>query len=329
MALRLPEAFAQDMRVFSDQERVTRERLIPKMEAIVARLGEHRAAVDAEFAEKKARAQATVSAMGEQSLASYPVGFCRQIRDQVWARATADGEFQRLIGRDVVVRPVFILLEGRFFQNAVQLGNLYVDVANDTVSVDEPRCEWMPISRVPYENVESWPQFAGVARRYLNVELYPNLLFPLAFPYAPYFAIRPGGRVDLLAVQPILLLKDLGDRMRRARALLTDPEFGARRLPDEYEQLIRRACGGNLAEAFPLEFSPSTPEEIRRGVVADFEMLATEKEENARPVVEKYLTLMTEATKRLAAMNLLPTAEEIRALRAAGEIPDEQTTLES
>src|SRR5690606_26747213 len=95
-------------------------------------------------------------------LKTYPIGFCRHIRDLVWARAMADEALRRLIGEDVLVRRVFIFLKGQYFQNAVQLGNLYVDVANDTVWVDKPKLEWMPVADVPYENVERWAAFADV-----------------------------------------------------------------------------------------------------------------------------------------------------------------------
>jgi hypothetical protein len=41
----------------------------------------------------------------------------------------------------VVLKKVFVLLKGRYFQNALQLGNLYVDVANDTVDTAKPKLE--------------------------------------------------------------------------------------------------------------------------------------------------------------------------------------------
>lgn len=76
-------------------------------------------------------------------------------------------------------------MKGCYFQNALQVGNLYIDVANDTVFTEKPKLEWARIEEVDYQNADDWPAVAAVGRRYYEVELYPNLRFPLAFPAAP------------------------------------------------------------------------------------------------------------------------------------------------
>lgn len=304
------------------QDQVTRTRLVPAIDAILARLHEHRLEVDREFQQRGAAVSPDFPVVvGEPSLASYPIGFCRQIRDRVWERALADEEFRALIGHDVILKKVFILLKGQYFQNAVQVGNLYVDVGNDTVWTEKPKLEWAPVADVEFENVDEWPRFNEVARRYLRVELYPNRLFPLGFAAAPFFAIRPNGRIDLFFAQDIIFLKDLGEGMRRARALLADEAFAARRLPEVYENLLRRACGANLLSAFPLEFAPAEPAAIRDGPVAEFVALGGQPPKQALGIVDRYLRLMVEATRRLTHFNLVPSASELAELRAAGAIP--------
>jgi hypothetical protein len=315
-------AHAQDLIRDPGQDRVTRQRLIPAMGAIVERLRLHRGAVDEEFLAKRAQASVDSSAVpGELRLSAYPVGFCLPIRDQVWERALGDPFVQEAIGRETVVRKIFVLLKGRYFQNAVQLGNLYIDVANDTVWPDKPKIEWAELERVPYENVDRWAPLAAVARRYLNVELYPNFLFPLAFPVAPFFAIRPSGRIDLFLVQDILLLKDLGDGMRRAKELLDDANWMVRRLPAAYETLLRAACGANLHAAFPLEYAPVQPADLRTGVLAEFATLAAQPPERVAATIDQYLGLVADATKRLARLNLIPPPAELARLRADGAAP--------
>lgn len=326
MALEIASAraYAQDLRAIPEQAGVTRTRLLPAIDAIMALLAGHRAAVDRAMEARRASLPpGAPPAIGESSLATYPVGFCRQIRDQVWDRAIVDPAFQALIGRDVIIKKVFILLKDRYFQNAVQLGNLYVDVANDTVWIDKPKLEWQPIADVAYENVDSWPVFAAVARRYLHVELYPNLLFPFAFPAAPFFAIRPGGRIDLFFAQDIIFLKDVGQGMRRALQLLADDALMARRLPAAYEALLRQACSPNLHDVFPLEFAPAEPAAIRDSVVAEFIALRQQPPERALAMVEQYAGVIADATRRLMRMNLVPPPAELARLRAAGAIPAE------
>lgn len=306
LARAIEGARAQDLRVQPDQIAPTR-RLLAGIDALVALLRSHRDAVDAAFfARRDASRTAASSTAGETNLADYPLGFCGAIRDQVLDRLVADPAFRRLIGPDVVLKKIFVLLKGVYFQNAIQLGNLYVDVANDTVFVDKPKIEWLRIEDTPFENADCWSSVAAVGRRYYEVELYPNLLFPLAFPSAPFFAIRSSGRIDFFQAQNVLFLKDLGDGLRRAHALLDDPAFLARPLPEPYRRLIEQACGGNLHEAFPVEYAPTDAEGIRNRVLPEFEALARQGDAGSLAIIDRYMRLMQEATLRLARMNLRP-----------------------
>ncbi len=311
LASLIAAAHAPDLRARPDQEAPTRRRLLPQIDAILDRLRAHRAAVDEAFAKKRAALGARAAAAdygvaGEALLAKYPIGFCNAIRDQVFERLLADREFHALIGPDVVLKKIFVLLKGRYFQNALQLGNLYVDVANDTVFVEKPKLEWARIEEVDYQNADDWPAVAEVGRRYYQVELYPNFLFPLAFPAVPWFAIRASGRIDFFQAQNFVFLKDLGDGLRRARALLDDPAFATRALPEPYRALLERACGANLHAAFPLEFSPTDAAGIRERVLPEFAELAKRNDSAALATVQGYLRLLDDATLRLARLNLRP-----------------------
>ena len=243
----------------------------------------------------------------------------------MWERLGADAEWRALCGPDVVIRKIFVLLKGRYFQNALQVGNLYVDVANDTVYVDKPKLEWAPIPEVDYENVDDWSRVAEVGRRYYEARLYPNLLFPFLFPAAPFFAVRSSGRIDLFFAQNLLFLKDLGSGFSRARALaetFARDEAGGATLPEPYARRLREACGGNLHAAFPVEYAPTSAAEIVTRVLPDFEALGREQDDPAAGrTIESYLLLVEQATRRLAALDLRPAPAELARLREAGLVP--------
>lgn len=323
LARAIASARAQDMRASTGQETPTRQRLLPRMEAIVERLLAHRAEVDAQFLARQTdrRLSAESITAGEASLANYPIGFCGSIRDRVLDRLVADADFRELIGPDVVLKKVFVLLKDRYFQNALQLGNLYVDVANDTVFVHKPKVEWARIAEVDFKNAEDWSEVAEVGRRYYEIELYPNLLFPLAFPASPFFAIRASGRIDFFQAQNVIFLKDLGDGLRRARALLASPGFLGRPLPEAYRRLIEGACGGNLHQAFPIEYRPTDADGLLAQVFPEFEAIARRDDAASLSIVENYLRLVQEATQRLARMDLRPSPAELARLRSEGAIP--------
>ena len=53
---------------------------------------------------------------------------------------------REFIGKGGAFRSVWGVLREQYFQNAIQLGGLYVDVSNDTVVVTKPKVEILPIA---------------------------------------------------------------------------------------------------------------------------------------------------------------------------------------
>lgn len=316
------DAHDADLTAVGAQEAVTRERLLPRIGDILEHVRRRRAAVDSVYAEIRAKAGDRATPHGEAHAATYPIGFCLQIRDRVFDLLAADPEFRALIGPDTLFKRVHILLRDAYFQNAMQIGNLYVDAANDTVDPRKDKLDWAPADKLDYRNCESWEQLHDVAHRYLGVELYPNLLFPLAFPVAPFFMIRPSGRIDLFP-QSLVFLKDLGDGMRRAKALLRDPRLTARRLPDAYETLLRRTFDANLRANFPLAFEPTAPDDLDAGILAEFARLPEAGEPGASRTLEQYLKVVADAESKLSRLNLVPDQATLDALREQGAIPHE------
>ncbi|WOO41712.1 hypothetical protein [Rubellicoccus peritrichatus] len=317
------DAYAHDLTATSDQKQLTARYIEPQIDEIVDRLRRFREEVDQEYAPKvEADRKAGQSGVyGDIQLGQYPIGFCRHIRERVLARMVADSFFQDLVMKGLTLRRVFIFLRGIYFQNAIQLGNYYLDAANDTVFPEKPKLDWAPISELDYENLDSWERFAAVSSHYLKVELYPNFLFPLAFPATPFFAIRPNGRIDMLLAQYHIAHKDLGDGMRRTLALLNDTELMSKRLPDCYLRMMEKAFGGNLFDAFPLEFAPSDPDKIKETVVAEFIQLMDQPNEKTHSTMKAYFELVEKSVKIMRTKNLIPDADELKELRQQGLIP--------
>ncbi|MBF0471711.1 MAG: hypothetical protein HQL48_10105, partial [Gammaproteobacteria bacterium] len=132
----------------------------------------------------------------------YPLGQCLEISKAVMARFQAwrQGEGIPANAPEVVaaleqlqaffcaggtVRLVWGDLRGDYFQNALQLGSWYLDVANDTVDPDKPAVEILPFARSGLEAVRDCFHYARIAKRYWQGEIYPNHLFPQLAPYFP------------------------------------------------------------------------------------------------------------------------------------------------
>ncbi len=174
------------------QADLTRRILAGAVPAIERCLYALRAATDADLAPRLPPAAA-----GQ----AYPYGRCQEITADVMARLrnrlrapASDGEraLRDFVLQGGVVRPVWGVLRGQYFQNAIQAGGLYMDVSNDTVVVTKPKVEILPIAESGLENVRDLAHFRTTAERYWKASVYANTLVPSLAPLLPVVTSSPG-----------------------------------------------------------------------------------------------------------------------------------------
>jgi len=236
-------ARSQDMAWHAGQEPLTASLLRPALPGILDTLGRLRRETDAWIARSAAPP-------------SYPVGFCAVIRDRVFDHLLRHPAAHRLTAAGLVLKKVFVILKDRYFQNAMQFGNLYIDVANDTVDPSKPWLEWMDVRDVPFENVGELPTLIRIAESYHRCRAFPNLHFPLLAPVVPLLSVAEDGRLGLLHFQDGGFLKDLGGGLPQLRNWLAGPARHLPPLPASYAARLRQACGTNDFAAFPFEYRP-------------------------------------------------------------------------
>lgn len=170
----------------------------------------------------------------------FPKGYCREITDAVLGRlerriAAPDGPVvaalaaYRAEGGYIV--PIWGALRERYFQNAVQIGDLYVDVANDTVDVAKPKVEILPLDQSGLQTVSDIGHFARIARLYWGGEVWANTLFPRLAPILPIVHRGPGGRVSLHPDSITVFAENLAGGGRSALAFLTGEREAGRCVP--------------------------------------------------------------------------------------------------
>lgn len=171
---------------------------------------------------------------------AYPKGFCREITDAVFARLG-----QRIAAPDTPVTqalsafareggtlsPVWGALRGSYFQNAMQFGALYVDAANDTVTVTKPKVEILPMASSGLEPVADVGLFARIAQVYWGGTIWANTLFPRLAPVLPIIHIGPEGRSALHPDSIGVFAENLVGGCRSALAFLEQERDGGRILP--------------------------------------------------------------------------------------------------
>ncbi|HTI68725.1 MAG TPA: hypothetical protein VMF06_02070 [Candidatus Limnocylindria bacterium] len=244
--------------VASPRQAELTERLVkPRMPTIIEAITRARKATDAFFSLSSSATAlaATPEVSGDSNLAVYPLGFCASIRDRVYAELGREPCIQELRSAGVTFSKVFVILRNSYFQNAIQLGNLYLDTANDTVDASKHFFEWQAIPDLSYRNLEAWPALADVAERYYSCQVFLNIYFPLLAPLIPLMAIRDNGRLDLLFFQNLFFLKDLREGLPRLSTWLKSNDAVLhRRLPQAYQDLLVRHFSANDFQKFPFEF---------------------------------------------------------------------------
>ncbi|CAO3382715.1 hypothetical protein [Azospirillum argentinense] len=172
----------------------------------------------------------------------YPKGFCREISDAVFERlgrrvaapdtpvTQALAGFVREGGR---LSPIWGALRGSYFQNAMQVGALYVDAANDTVTVTKPKVEILPFEASGLEPVVEVAHFARIAQLYWGGAVWANTLFPRLAPVFPILHIDPDGRPRLHPDSLGVFAENMAGGCRSALAFLEQERDAGRVPPDD------------------------------------------------------------------------------------------------
>jgi len=185
-------------------------------------------------------------------LKRYPKGCCQEITEAVLNRLThqllsADTEpgsalerLQEFCRRGGRIRMVWGALRGVYFQNALQIGGLYIDVSNDTVVLTKPPVEILPLAEAGLATIETLADFCAIARPYWEVEIFANTVFPHLAPTCPLLMLRRDGRPSLGPMAEPMLALAVADRLREYRAWI---ETGPRP-PGAMVDAIAAQCRG-------------------------------------------------------------------------------------
>lgn len=253
-----PRDFERVMPVDARQEELTERLIVPALPRIEAEFLEIREELDREMRRQLA-ANPQSAIKGDPS--RYPKGYCLPITIGAFERFVQRGigsggseafdalwRFHRAGG---VVGRIWGVLREQYFQNAMQFGSLYFDVANDTVDVRKPKIEHMPLAASGFRNVESIADFASIAERYWNCTIHPNLHFLRLAPVAPLIRLDADReRLSLCTFSAGMHRRSLDEGFREAEAFLCDGARRGRSLPEPW---IRRL------EAYRREHLPKAP----------------------------------------------------------------------
>jgi hypothetical protein len=168
----------------------------------VRHLGGPVARLEAYFLAIRAETDAALApALPDAAGKPYPYGRCEEISTDAFARLARridqpveemDRVLRAFVAEGGIVRRVWGVLRGQYFQNAFQIGGLYVDVSNDTVVVTKPKVEILPIQDSGLVPVRDLAHFRETAALYWKAETFANLIVPSLAPLLPMVSSSPG-----------------------------------------------------------------------------------------------------------------------------------------
>lgn len=179
----------------------------------------------------------------------YPLGQCLEITQAVQQRlrrvqalplsgmaAQGRAAFSAFLAAGGALRQVWGDLRGEFFQNAFQLGTLYVDVSNDTVTPTKPKVEILPFHEAQFVPIRDFGHFRQVARSYWHHEVYPNHVLPALAPHCPLIHVSKTGRIMLHEATQYMLA------LTRSQAFApSEPVLREAPVPPAVFEQVRRA----------------------------------------------------------------------------------------
>jgi hypothetical protein len=298
------------------QAELTEKRLVPEMGMIVDGVRRIREIVDKRFLATMKQSGPS-AAYGVLSHRDYPVGFCGIIRDTIFDVLDRSPMFTALQQEGVLLKKIYVILEGQYLQNAIQLGELYLDVANDSVDPRKEKIVLRHLRDVQYTCFDDYDDCFRVAESYLNIRLYPNLLFPQIAPILPMFAIAEDGKIGLFREHMVIAFKSIVRNHQPVKTFFLTSKYMQRTLPREYLPLIKNNCVGG-SERMCVEFKEAGTTKS----AVDFIEAQLERQGHLQDRADGILfSLAMKAYEQFNRMGIRPNSKSVAALRANGAIP--------
>lgn len=311
-------AFEYDVVNDPSQDILTEQLVMPNIGEMVSGLQRIRRVVDERCVKMLQEKKSTGNtAYGLISPKEYPVGYCGIIRDMVFDVMKQSPLMLELCDHGLIFKKIYIILNGEYLQNAIQLGHLYLDVANDTVDPRKEKVVWKPLRELSYTCFETFDGCFTVAERYLNARLFPNLIFPKIAPMLPVFAIDENGRISLFREHMVVAFKSIVRNHQPAREFFLSSPFARRRLPPPYVALIKAECNSKKGR-LPFEC-------VEQGTAQSVVNWIETQLQSQGPMQDRADGLLFNAAMlaydKLSRLNLAPHRSTVAALRADGFIP--------
>ncbi|OEJ66213.1 hypothetical protein [Magnetovibrio blakemorei] len=159
-------------------------------------------------------------------LSQYPVNCCLEIvyfmMNLMMKKPVSDSAKGLLALRELhkkggTFKVVWGALRGQYFQNAIQAGNHYIDVANDTVNPNKDNVEILPLHQSGFKNIDTFHEFSDIGEQYWKCRMVPNVFFPNLAPFLPIVTFFDNGVIRFDSLNNCMFPMNLESNLQLAQ----------------------------------------------------------------------------------------------------------------
>ncbi len=193
----------------------------------------------------------------------YPLGRCREIRDKVFEILKAELKQSTSPGlialKDYMqlghpMKKIWGGLKGLYFQNALQVGDYYIDVANDTVNPNKPRVEILLMKNSGFSAIKDFEHFIKIAENYWQVKIYKNSVCSSLAPMMPLLCVDKHQKSWLAANDNMIELAQK-DSFKNAQRILKQLDEVDNHIKAKWQAVLNVAADPNLNNSkSPIEY---------------------------------------------------------------------------
>lgn len=133
----------------------------------------------------------------------YPIGCCMYIREAVIGVIQSSAleekdapQTQKSILTQIVetlgVKRVWGVQNDQYFQNGIQAGNYFLDAANDTVDITQPKVVVSTIEEARFRDIRSLQDYLDISTKYNKFNFERNTAVPELAPLFPVIEVETG-----------------------------------------------------------------------------------------------------------------------------------------
>ncbi|MDD5213669.1 MAG: hypothetical protein PHG82_04560 [Candidatus Gracilibacteria bacterium] len=169
----------------------------------------------------------------------YPIGYCGEIRNKVFTNLTKIRieKIIKLKKYGTIIKPIYGIYNKEYLHNAIQFGDYFLDVGNDTVNPYKEKIVYSRLNESLFENFESYADYCDVIQNYWKVEVYPNIYFnEIAFTYP--FIIINDGKIEFIGQHTPLVFNDALKGFSGALDFVFNSKYSSKRLNEKQIKIL-------------------------------------------------------------------------------------------